>query len=71
MPSWGFAVRGVTQRDIEWYVDLTHALWRMNYPGEYTDDGSTADPSIIGTGKTNPWNGNLMLTVGLTRLWGR
>lgn len=71
MPSWGFAVRGVTQKDIEWYVDLTHALWRMNYPGAYTDDGSTVDPSIIGTGKTNPWNGNLMLTVGITRLWGR
>ncbi len=71
MPSWGFAVRGVTQRDVEWYVDLTHALWRMNYPDSYTDDGSTVDPSVIGTGKTNPWNGNLMLTVGITRLWGR
>ena len=71
MPSWGLAVRGVTQKDIEWYVDLTHALWRMNYPGSYTDDGSTTDPSIIGRGKTNPWNGNLMLTFGITRLWGR
>jgi hypothetical protein len=55
----------------EWNADLTHALWRMQYPVAYTDDGTTADPSILGTGKKNPWNGNLMLTVGFTRVLRR
>lgn len=71
MPSWGFSVRGVTQKDWEWYADLTHALWRMQYPSSYTDDGATVEPSIIGTQRQNPWNGNLVLTFGITRVWGR
>ena len=71
VPSWGLAVRRVTTTNYEWYVDITHALWRMQYPSAYTDEGSTVTPSIIGTTKLNPWNGNLMLTFGLTRVWGR
>lgn len=69
--SWGLSMRGVTGGAWEWNADLTHALWRMQYPIAYTDDGTTADPSILGTGKKNPWNGNLMLTVGFTRVLRR
>jgi hypothetical protein len=43
----------------------------MQYPNSYSDDGATVQPSIIGTGRKNPWNGNLMLTIGITRVWGR
>lgn len=71
MPNYGVAVRGVRAGKWEWYADLNHVFWRMQYPGSYTDDGATVQPSIIGTGKTNPWSGNLMLTVGITRVWGR
>lgn len=71
MPSWGVSIRGVTQKDWEWYADLTHAIWRMQYPNSYTDDGASVTPSIIGTERQNPWNGNLILTFGITRVWGR
>lgn len=71
MPSYGLAVRGVRRGDWEWYADLNHAFYRMQYPNTYTDDGASVTPSIVGSGKTNPWNGNLMLTFGITRVWGR
>ena len=71
MPSWGLAVRGVTGKDWEWYGDLTQAFWRLQYPRSYSDAGATVSPSIIGTSKLNPWTGNYILTVGITRVWGR
>lgn len=71
MPAYGLAIRGVREGNWEWYADFNHAFWRMQYPNSYTDDGSTVTPSIIGTGKTNPWNGNVMLTIGITRVWSR
>ncbi|MEX2182073.1 MAG: hypothetical protein WD771_08525 [Gemmatimonadaceae bacterium] len=52
-------------------ADLTHAFWKMHYPSAYNDDGSSVEPSIVGKGKLDPWNGNLMLTFGLTRIGGR
>jgi hypothetical protein len=69
--SWGLSVRGATGGAWEWNADLTHMLWRMQYPTEYTDDGTTADPSILGNGSKNPWNGNLMLSFGITRVFRR
>jgi hypothetical protein len=71
MPNYGVAVRGVREGKWEWYADLNHLLWRTQYPNSYTDDGATVQPSIIGNSKTNPWSGNLMLTVGITRVWGK
>lgn len=71
MLSWGLGLRRVTAGEWEWTLDLTHALYRMSYPVSYTDQPTSASPSIIGTGKTNPWSGNLFLTVSLNRVWGR
>lgn len=71
MPNYGVAVRGARPGNWEWYADLNHVFWRMQYPSSYTTDGATVQPSIIGDSKTNPWSGNLMLTVGITRVWGR
>lgn len=72
MPSWGVSVRGASGGAWEWNADLTHALWRMAYPTAYTDAGTTVDPPILGTSnRKNPWNGNLMLTFGITRAFKR
>ena len=70
-PSWGLGVRRLTAGNFEIYADLTQAAWRMDYPNEYTDAGSTVTPSIIGTGRKNPWVSNIALTFGVTRVWGR
>lgn len=71
MLSWGFSVRGVRGGDWEWNADITHAIWRMQYPAAYTDDGTTVDPTIIGDTRKNPWNGNVMITFGITRILKR
>jgi hypothetical protein len=71
MLSYGFGTRYLVNRRYELDVDLTHAFWRMQYPGAYGDDESSVTPSLVGSGKLNPWNGNLMLTVSLTRVFGR
>lgn len=66
--SWGTSVRVLRPgARFEWNADLTYALWRMQYPGSYGGDGSASDESILGDQRLNPWNGNLILTVGLTR----
>lgn len=67
-PSWGLTIRGVTGGNWEWNADFTHIFWRMEYPGSYTDDGSTVTPTIIGDRKQNPWSGNVMLSFGITRV---
>jgi hypothetical protein len=69
--SWGASLRGVREGRYEWTADLTYALWRMQYPATYQGDGSTTDTSILGDQKLNPWNGNLVLTFGLTRVFRR
>lgn len=69
--SWGASVRGARPGRYEWNADLTYALWRMQYPSSYRGDGSASDESILGDQKLNPWNGNLILTVGITRAFRR
>lgn len=69
--SYGLNLRGVTGKDWEWRADLTQLAYRMNYPGTYTEDGSTIDESIIGNARQNPWASQTMLTIGIARLWGR
>ncbi|MBX3173468.1 MAG: hypothetical protein KF709_03605 [Gemmatimonadaceae bacterium] len=71
MLSWGLGVRTVNAGKWEWSVDLTHALYRLNYPASFQDQVTSASPSILGTGRTNPWSGNLILSASLTRVWGK
>lgn len=65
--SYGLNVRGVTGKDWEWRADVTRMLYRMNYPSSFVDTAATA----IINGRTNPWGGQTMLTVGISRLFGR
>lgn len=69
--SWGLGVRGVNDRKYEWSVDLTHALYRLGYPASYGDQVTSSSPSIIGSGRKNPWSGNLILSASLSRVWGK
>ncbi len=69
--SYGVGTRYILDRQWELSADLTHAFWRMQYPSAYSDRGATVSPSILGDGKLNPWNGNLMLTIGISRSIGR
>jgi hypothetical protein len=69
--SWGGSVRGVRPGRFEWNADLTYALWRMQYPSSYKGDGSATDESILGDQRLNPCNGNLILSVGITRAFRR
>lgn len=71
MLSWGLSMRGVTGSAWEWNADITQGAWRMQYPGAYGGDGTTTDVSILGKQKKNPWNGNVMITLGLTRVLRR
>lgn len=69
--SWGFSMRGVTGSAWEWNADITQAAWRMQYPVSYTGDGTLTDESILGDQQKNPWNSNLMITFGITRVLKR
>lgn len=69
--SYGTSLRVLRTGSLEWNVDLTHAFWRMNYPTSYNSGVGIQDPSILGNGSRNPWVGNLILSVGVGRSWGR
>lgn len=69
--SYGLGVRYVTGSAWELNADLTHLFWKMDYPNSYGGDGSATDESIIGGGKLAPWQGNLLLSVGVTRYLSR
>lgn len=69
--SYGVNLRRVTGGVWEWRAELSRMHFRMNYPGSYTEDGSTIDESILGNQKQNPWTGQTMLTIGIARVWGR
>jgi hypothetical protein len=65
--SWGMGTRYVTGSAWELNADVTHMLWKMSYPDTYGGDGSATDDSILGGGNLNPWQGNLLLSIGVTR----
>lgn len=69
--SYGTSARITTGKRFEVHLDLTHMLWRMNYPPSYRTGTGIQEPSILGNGSKNPWTGNLLLSVGITRVWGR
>lgn len=69
--SYGASARIMTGRALEVHLDLTHMFWRMNYPTAYKTGVGVQEPSILGNGRKNPWTGHLLLTVGVSRVWGR
>lgn len=69
--AYGASARILSKGPFEYHVDLTHAFWRMNYPPLYGDNPSVQEPSIIGGSRTNPWVGNVILSFGVSRVWGR
>jgi hypothetical protein len=71
MVSYGVGARVVTGSAWEVNADLSHMFWKISYPEAYGGDGSADDESLIGGGKLAPWQGNLLLTVGITRYFFR
>lgn len=69
--SYGTSLRVVRSQSFEWHFDLTHAFWRMNYPTSYRTGVGIQEPSLIGNRSSNPWTGNIILSVGVSRVWGR
>lgn len=69
--QWGMGTRIVTGSAWEVSADLSHLLWKMSYPDTYGGDGSASDESILGTGRLGPWQGNLRLSIGVTRYFKR
>lgn len=69
--SYGLNVRRVTGSVWEWHAELTRMHYRMNYPGTYTEDGATTTNSILGNNDRNPWVGQNVLSIGVSRIWGR
>lgn len=69
--SYGLGARISTGSAWEINTEFTHMFWQMKYPDSYGGDGSATDESIIGRGKLAPWQGNFMLSIGLSRYFGR
>lgn len=71
MLSYGVGARYVTGSAWEVSADLTHLFWKMDYPESYSGDGTATDESILGGGRLGPWQGNLLLSLGVTRYFFR
>lgn len=71
MVSYGVGARYATQSGWDLNADLIRMYWKMKYPETYGGDGSASDESILGTKPLGPYNGNLVLTVGVTRYFFR
>ncbi len=69
--SYGLGVRYVTGSKWELNADATHLFWKMDYPDLYGGDGTASDDSILRGGRLAPWQGNLLLSLGVTRYFFR
>lgn len=69
--SYGIGARIATGSAWEVNTDFSHMLWKLNYPSAYGGDGTADDDSILGGGKLGPWQGSLLMTVGITRYFFR
>lgn len=69
--SYGLNVRRVSGSAWEWYAEISRMHYRMNYPGTYTEDGTTTTNSILGNNRRTPWVGQNILSIGVARVWGR
>ncbi len=69
--SYGLGARISTGSAWEINTEFTHMFWQMKYPDSYGGDGSATDESILGGKALAPWKGNFMLSIGLSRYFGR
>jgi len=69
--SYSVGTRIVTGTKWDANVDLSHMFWKMKYPAAYGGDGSAVDNSIVGGRKLGPYQGNFLLSVGVSRYFGR
>ena len=69
--SYGLGARLVTGRSWEGHVDLTHLFWKYRYPEDYGPGGVNGSNAILDQNTLNPWQGNLLLSVGMSRFFFR
>ncbi len=65
--SYGVGARVVTGREWELHADLTHFFWKYSYPDDYSGNAN----AILPEGPLGPWQGNALLSVGMTRFFFR
>jgi len=63
--NWGLGVRYHTEGRWEPRVDFTNYLWHMQYPPGYQVKPADGTSAIL-QGKTSPWLGNHLWSVGLS-----
>jgi hypothetical protein len=70
--SYGLGLRVVTGRAWEVQADVTHLFWKYNYPDDYRVSSSfTVDNSILQGEPLAPWQGNAVLSIGMSRYFFR
>lgn len=69
--SYGVGARIVTGRAWELSADVTHLFWKYKYPDDYTGNGGSGDNSILQGGALSPWQGNAVLSFGVSRFFFR
>jgi len=69
--SYGVGARIVTGRAWELSADVTHLFWKYKYPDDYSGNGGTGDVSILQGGALGPWQGNAVLSFGVSRFFFR
>jgi len=70
--SYGLGVRIVTGREWEVQADVTHLFWKYRYPEDYRVSSSfTVDNSILQGTALEPWQGNAVLSIGVSRFFFR
>jgi hypothetical protein len=69
--SYGVGVRVVTRSSWEMHADITHMFWKYKYPAAYGGSGDASDRSIMRDRPLDPWKGNLLWQVGVSRYFFR
>lgn len=69
--SYGVGARIVTGRAWELSADVTHLFWKYKYPDDYAGNGGPGDISILQGGALGPWQGNAVLSFGVSRFFFR
>lgn len=69
--SYGLGVRVPTGNRWEISADATHLFWKYSYPIDYGPSGTAGANAMLPRGALSPWQGNLLLNVGMSRFFFR